>query len=219
MPGLYRIALKIAAVVGVTTAANAQAGNESVRRESPVQRGSVQVAGTASFQRTHDIGNDHGWVTLELTPRVGLFVMRGLAVNLNVRHRQIWFDDQATVREQHFNEWGIGPGLTYYVTTKSPRLFPFISGRTLFVRSVNETDLYVSADLPEPTVNDRKARTRTTNWQVSGGVMYMLVKHVGLTSEVFYQRTRTTIQPDTPEEATNSAKLYGIQWGLAAFIF
>lgn len=47
----------------------------------------------------------------------------------------------------------------------------------------------------------------------------MVVKHVGITGEAFYQRTRTTVQPDTPDEAANSAELYGLQWGLAAFIF
>jgi hypothetical protein len=188
-------------------------------QESPVQRGSIQLGGTAAFTKTRDIGNDFGWVTLELLPRVGYFVVKGLAVSANLRYRVIWNDDQATVRDQRFTDWGVGPGLTYFFTTKSPRLFPFVSGRTLFVRSFHTADLYSSPQAETPTVADNETRTRTRNWQASAGIMYMAVKHVGITGELFYQRTRVTIGIDKPDESSNEAELYGLQWGIAAFVF
>ena len=188
-------------------------------QDSPVQRGSIQLGGTAAFTRARDIGNDNGWVTLELQPRLGYFVVKGLAVSANLRYRVIWNDDQATVRDQRFTDWGIGPGLTYFFATKSPRVFPFISGRTLFVRSFHTADLYSSPGDETPSVPDNETRTRTRNWQGSAGIMYMAVKHVGLTGEIFYQRSKVTVGVDTPNESANEAELYGVQWGIAAFVF
>ncbi len=186
--------------------------------ESPVRRGSIHIGGNASLTRTRDIGNDHGWVTLDLTPRAGVFVAKGLAVSLNVQHHRVYYDDQATVRDQRFVGWGAGPGVTYYATTKYRRVFPFMSARTLFSRGRNEADIFAHPQDPEPAEENRLAKTRTGTWLVSGGVLYMLVKHVGITSELYYQRTRTTIVAPPPEQS-NSAEQFGIQWGVAAFIF
>jgi hypothetical protein len=202
-------------IAGILGAAPFTVGGQA----SPVQRGSIQLGGTAAFTRTRDIGNDNGWVTLELQPRVGYFVVKGLAVSANLRYRVIWNDDQATVRDQRFTDWGVGPGLTYFFTTKSPRVFPFISGRTLFVRSFHTADLYSAPGDETPSVPDNETRTRTRNWQVSAGIMYMVVKHVGITGEVFYQRSKVTVGVDRPEESSNEAELYGLQWGIAAFVF
>jgi hypothetical protein len=198
--------------------AGAQSSRE-VRRESPIERGSIQIGGTASLTHTRDIGNDFETTNLDVMPRVGYFVARGLSVGLNLRHRRIWFDDLATVREQTFTEWAVGPGLTYFVPTKFRRVYPFISARSLFGRSLNKADIFDSPESPQPTIDDREARTTSRTGQAALGVMYMVVKHVGITGEAFYQRTRTTVQPGTPVETSNSAELYGVQWGLAAFIF
>lgn len=205
-------------------AAGAQSKSDSATaerrvRESPVRRGSIQIGGTAAFTHSRDIANDYGWTTLELMPRAGYFVARGLAVSLNLRQRHVWYDDQPTVRDQTFRDWGIGPGLTYFASTKFPRVFPFVAARTLFSRSLNQADIYESPQSQEPSIDDREARASSRNWQLAAGVMYMVVKHVGISGEAFYQRTRATVQPDTPEEASNTAELYGLQWGLAAFIF
>lgn len=188
-------------------------------RESPIQRGSVQVGGTASFTRSRDIGNDQGWTTLELLPRVGYFVVRGLSVSANVRYRRISFDDQESVRNQTLTECGIGPGLTYFVSTSSPRVFPFVSARTLFIRGVNRADITPSPQVPEPSEVERSSRTRTHAWLGSAGAMYMLVNHVGITGEAFYQRDRVTIKAGETVEYGNSSELYGLQFGVVAFLF
>jgi len=46
----------------------------------------------------------------------------------------------------------------------------------------------------------------------------MLGKHVGLTSEAFYQRNNNTIRNGTAE-STSDSNTYGVQWGISAFIF
>ncbi len=188
-------------------------------RESPVRRGSIQIGGTAAFTHARDMGNDFEWTTLDLMPRVGYFVARGLAVNLNVRHRRIWNEDRATVRDETFSEWAAGPGLTYFATTRFPRLLPFVAGRTMFSRTLNTADIYSSPQAPEPALDNRKARTSSRIWQVSAGLMYMVGSHVGITGEAFYQRTRVSLEPGTSNEASNSAELFGVQWGVATFIF
>ena len=137
----------------------------------------------------------------------------------NLRYRVIWNDDVALTRDQRFTDWGVGPGITYFFTTRSPRLFPFIAGRTLFVRSFHTADLYSSPQAETPAVENNETRTRTRNWQASAGIMYMVVKHVGITGELFYQRTKVTIGIDKPDESSNEAELYGLQWGVAAFVF
>src|SRR2546423_8629052 len=58
--------------------------NVARAQQSPVQKGSIQVSGTASLTHERDIGNDVGWTSLELSPRVGYFVARGLAINWNL---------------------------------------------------------------------------------------------------------------------------------------
>jgi hypothetical protein len=203
----------LACVAGFPISAIAQEGG------SPIQQGSVQVGGTATLNRSRDIGNDFGWVTLDLFPRAGYFVVKGFAVSLNGRHRRIYYDDQALVRDQRFVEWGLGPGVTYYASTKSRRLFPFVSARTLFSRTRNESDIFARPQDTEPAEENRISRSRTATWLISGGVMYMLVKHVGVTSEAYYQHTRSTVQTEPQPESSNRAEQFGLQWGVAAFIF
>lgn len=212
----YRVLVLVLAIPAMT--ARAQSSPEP-RRESPIERGSIQIGGTASLTHTRDVGNDFETTNLDVMPRVGYFVARGLAVGLNLRHRRIWFDDLATVRDQTFTEWAVGPGLTYFVPTKLRRVYPFVSARSLFGRSVNKADIFESPESDQPSIDGREARTRSRTGQAAVGVMYMVVKHVGITGEVFYQRTRTTVQPGKADETSNSAELYGIQWGLVAFIF
>ncbi len=209
-----------ACTLAVATPGNAQ--SEVVRapkRESPIQRGSIQISGTASFVLSRDLGNDYGWSTLEILPRVGYFVAKGLAVTANLRYRGVWYDDQAAIRDQTFREWGIGPGVTYFVSTRSPRVFPFVAGRTLYSRGRTRFDRFATPQSTEPVEEDVTSRTTTATWQVSAGALYMLVKHVGITGEGFYQRTKATSQSPGSNESTNSAQQYGAQWGIAAFVF
>lgn len=183
-------------------------------QQSPIQKGSIQVAGTASLTHEHDIGNDFGWTSLELAPRVGYFIAHGLAVNGNFRFQRIWYDDQETIKDQRALTWGIGPGLTYYVPTRFQRLYPFVSARTLFLR----TSLHSTQTLSNNVIPLRSHSTNNV-WLISGGALYMLGKHVGITSELFYEHEYFTSQYGPSSATGNSSEMYGVQWGIAAFIF
>ncbi|MGH7628945.1 MAG: hypothetical protein ACREOF_06070 [Gemmatimonadales bacterium] len=167
-----------------------------VGQYSPVHAGSIQLAGTAQFSHFRDIGNDAGDTVFELAPRVGYFLLRGLALNANLRYRHDAADAGSA------SGWGIGPGLTYYVSGLSGRLYPFVSGRTLFTwqRSSNAAGVVID-------------RRHSTSWLLSTGVLVLLATHVGLTGELFYQHDQFTVEP-----GTNSAESYGLQWGFAIFV-
>ena len=188
--------------------------NVARAQQSPVQKGSIQVSGTASLTHERDIGNDVGWTSLELSPRVGYFVARGLAINWNLHFRRIWFQDEETITNQRALEWGIGPGLTYYFSTRSRHLYPFLSARTLFTRSTSHATV-TNAGQQERT----NGRSTNNVWLVSAGALYMVGTHVGLTSELFYQHEYFTARYGISPGSGNSAEMYGLQWGIAAFIF
>jgi hypothetical protein len=183
-------------------------------QQSPIQKGSVQIGGTASFAHERDIGNDFGWTSLELAPRVGYFIARGLAVSGNLRFQRIWYDDQETIKDQRALTWGIGPGLTYYVPTRFHRLYPFASARTLFLRGSSHSRI-TSANTPGVS------SSRSTNdvWLLSAGALYMVGNHVGITSELFYQHEYFTARYGPEPTTANSSEMYGLQWGITAFVF
>jgi hypothetical protein len=183
-------------------------------QQSPIQKGSIQVAGTADVTHTRDIGNDFGWTSVELLPRVGYFVVRGLAVSANLRFQRVWYDDNETITDQRAVNWGIGPGVTYYVATRSPRLFPFVSARTLFTRGSSHTTV------TGPT-GERRVDSRVTNnvWLLSGGALFMVAKHVGISGELFYQHENFTARYDPNPANGNSSETYGLHWGIVAFIY
>lgn len=183
-------------------------------QQSPIQTGSIQLGGTASFTHDHDIGNDFGWTSLELAPRVGYFIARGLAISGNLRFQRIWYDDQETIKDQRALTWGIGPGLTYYVPTHFHRLYPFASARTLFLRGSSH-----ARSTSTNSLGSTNSSSTNNVWLVSAGALYMVGKHVGITSELFYQHEYFTAKYDPLPVTGNSSEMYGLQWGIAAFIF
>src|SRR5262249_18997764 len=161
-----------------------------------------QLAGSAQLTHSRDIGNDRGWTVFEVTPRIGYFVLKGLAVNANLRLHHGWGEGS------RYTEWGVGPGLTYYINVKSRRFYPFLSGHTLFVWGNSSQDQFGIANNSTNTV-----------WLGSVGGLIMLGSHVGISGELFYQHQRLTAKSSGTPRVANSAEDYGLQWGIAAFIF
>lgn len=184
---------------------------EAQSAESPIQKGSIAIGGTADISHTQPDGSGSALTIIQAFPRFGYFVVKGLALSANGRYRRVSAEDQATVKDQTSTEWGVGPGVSYYVATRLPRLFPFVSARALYNRTSNHSEL-----LPAGTEVD--SRITTVVWLGSAGALFMLGKHVGLTSEAFYQRNNNTIRNGTAE-STSDSNTYGIQWGISAFIF
>ena len=136
---------------------------------------------------------------------------KGLALSVNGRFRRASSEAQATVKDQTSTEWGIGPGIPYYVATSVPRLFPFVSARVLYNRTTTHAEL-----IPSGTVIE--SRITSGVWLGAVGALFMLGEHVGLTSELFYQRNNNKVRNGELEQECDS-NTYGVQWGISAFIF
>lgn len=192
----------------ITSAAVVQA------QQSPIQKGSIQIGGTADISHTEPDGGGAALTIIEAFPRFGYFVVKGVALSVNGRFRRASSEPQATIRDQTSTELGIGPGISYYIATPAPRLFPFVSARVLYNRTSTHAELVPSGTKIESRIN-------TVVWLGSAGALIMLGKHVGLTSEAFYQRNKNKIRNggDGSPEVSSDSDTYGIQWGIAAFLF
>jgi hypothetical protein len=169
----------------------------------PTDDGTVQLAGTAQLVR-HKTGGGSATV-FELAPRIGYFVMSGWALNINLTYSRVSEGGEAT------NVWGLGPGVTYYPGRLSPRVYPFVSARTLFTWQ----------HTPQRDIFSPEVYIRTTNWLVSAGGLFLLADHVGLTGEFFYQRSHLTHEVVTDGMSSTGispSRSWGIQWGVAVFL-
>src|SRR4051812_37488871 len=100
-----------------------------VAQRSPISAGTWLLGGTGSFYTGRDIGNDRSTHVLDLSPRVGYLALRHLAVSANLRLASAW----DSLGRSH--DWGIGPGVTYYLGSARHRFFPYLTARTLFLWS------------------------------------------------------------------------------------
>ena len=206
--------MRIAAGISLITLLVTPASVAAQAQESPIQKGSIQIGGTADVSHTEPDGGGAALTIVEAFPRFGYFVVKGLALSANGRFRRASSEAQATVKDQSSTELGIGPGVSYYVATPVARLFPFVSARVLYNRTSTHAELVPSGTKIESRIN-------TVVWLGSAGALFMLGKHVGLTTEAFYQRNKNKIRSGgggAPEVSSDS-NTYGIQWGIIAFLY
>jgi hypothetical protein len=165
-----------------------------------VDRGAWQLGGSVRITGFRDIGNDTRSFVLDLNPRVGYFILPGLAVTANLQLARASNDNG------HTSTYGVGPGVTYYFGGGPRRFLPFLSGRTLWVQSTSYADAGGSASL------------ETWDWLVSGGALFLVAKNVGVTGEVFYSHSHVTFDGIGPAQS-NSSEEYGTQLGVAVYLF
>ena len=204
--------MRLAAKICLLTLVVAATGARMEAQGSPIQKGSIAIGGTADISYTEPVDGGAGLTIVEAFPRFGYFVAKGLALSLNGRFRRASSEAQATVKDQTSTEWGIGPGVSYYVATPVPRLFPFVSARVLYNRTTTHAELV-------PSGTEIESRITTDVWLGSLGALFMLGQHVGLTSEAFYQRNNNKIRSGQAAETESDSNTYGLQWGISAFIF
>ncbi len=171
---------------------------------SPTQKGSLQLAGTAGWSHTKQTSTNATLNELQVSPRVGYFVVRGLALSGNLLFGRISTEGGA------LTQWGVGPELAYYPGIHSSTVYPFVSARTLFIWNRNHT----SSQSSSPTLKSSNGQ-----WSLSGGALFMVGQHVGITGELYYRHER--ISSENPGFPDNTSRLntYGVQWGVAAFVF
>ena len=168
----------------------------------PINRCTWLLGGSASFHGARDIGNNSRAFVIDVSPRLGYFVRPHLAINANLQFGRVTYD------LGHSYEWGVGPGLTYYFGTPKHRIFPYLAARTLFSWATSQG-------------NDPQAspyRTWNASWLLGAGAVAMIVKNVGVTGELFYQHDHFGVELNR-QESTNNGEEYGLQFGVAIFVF
>jgi len=171
-----------------------------VAQNGATDRGSILVAGSGSITWWKASTSDNRRFTADLNPRIGFFIIDGPAVNANLQYvRQ-------SVESGTSSRWGVGPGLTYYFCSPERRVHPFLTARSLFSWSHSTWDS-----------NRAVGKNHDLYWLAGGCVIVMLVRYVGLSTEVFYQWSEHDYAPDRSPPI--SEQLYGVRFGVAAFLF
>lgn len=165
----------------------------SYAQNSPVDQGSVLVGGDASLTSTaadSDAASDDRTTQFVLNPTSQYFIIPGVAVGGDVLFGYA-SDGNASV-----TRYGIGPAATYFFGRGDERsIYPFLSGSVGVIR-VRDNNLDTSGT--------------QTSYRGAGGVLFMLTRSVGITGELFVQRT------DGNQLQTNT---FGLAFGVSAFVF
>jgi hypothetical protein len=198
----------IAAVVALWVAAVGAADAQTFATD----RGVWQVGGNVNLGRAQTSGSGPGAPTdastaASLAPRLGYFVLPGLAVTGNL---SLGYSNSDL---GHQWGWGVGPGLTYYFGRGAKKLYPYVAGVTLFQWSRGYRD---GTDGPIVKSDARR-------WQLSGGAVLLVARNVGLNGELYFSRAHlnTSIgSPGSPSfESSSTLEDYGLQFGVSLFVY
>lgn len=176
-------------------------------QEYPSDRGSWIVAGSASLiSQGSDFDEDGRTTSASLRPSVKYFVLPGLALGAEVILSHL--------RDERFKATavGAGPALAYYFGGADRRLLPFVATRGTLTSSHSRFE-----PLQGPFGDTAPVVTRTStslSFDASAGGVLMIARNVGLTGEVFY----TLFDSDVDEEDDRS-NIFGLRFGVAAFVF
>jgi hypothetical protein len=173
----------------------------------PIEIGSLMLGGAADV--THTKSDDVSSTSVTIAPDLLTFVRHGLAIGgsllLGYTH----------LPQGHETDLGAGPAARLYFGGE--RVLPFVNVATLLVRVRNTSKV----DSPQGGVEN--STVRETAWQLdaSAGLTIMLSRQVGIDGETYVQRFFATakIPGPTVEERHLGVTLYGLRFGVRAFIF
>ncbi len=167
-------------------------------QRGPTDRGSILVSGSASFGRSEvEVSDIETEVTrFSLNPNILYFVIPNLAVGGELSY------SRASVDDNDSSSWLLGPAARLYFGDARATALPYIGAGFGFGSSDSGND--EDADV----------------FSVSGvaGVTWMVSRQVGLTSEVFLQRSSIDL-PVGPGDVKQKQLDYGLRFGFAAFVF
>ena len=177
----------------------------------PVDRGSWIVGGGASLtsQSNNDDEDDRA-TSASISPRAQYFVLPGLALGTSVSLGYTSRDNGSSTRI------GIGPTASYYFGRDARTIYPFVSA------GVSISQVTVEFDTPEldfelPSLDFDNTTTSTT-WDLSGGLVVMIAKNVGLTGSAFYQKINID-NDDDPLFLDLDTDIFGLRFGVQVFAF
>lgn len=167
-------------------------------------RGSALVGGTADFRRTTvDVEDSEATTTIILAPSV-LYLIRD---RLAIGGQASLFRSSSGGRSN--SGWAVGPAVRFFPRAPRERLQPFLQGSVLYGKSSYEATLSSSPGVTE-------VENPTSQLGASAGLLLMLTRQVGLSSELFWERHNLESTTRTVFESTQTN--LGLRFGVAAFL-
>ena len=166
---------------------------------NPTDKGSMIVDGFASFGRS---GGDGPSAThVSINPEVLFFVAPGVAVggSLGLSHTS----NEGSSSD--FSSWVVGPALKYFFVRGDEKTLPFVGAMIGFGKTSSSSNFELTQTRAEAT----------------GGLTWMLARHVGLIGEAYFMSFTTKIEDTsapTPIPSTTSNDL-GVRFRVSAFVF
>ena len=160
-------------------------------------KGSIQLSGSASWVSTKEDDEDDRGTTIVVQPSLRYFITPGLAVGTSV---MLGHTSQGDIRS---TSYGIGPSVAYYFGGAATKVHPFVSAGLDWSKS--------SFDPPGGAPDND---ITFTSPHVSAGLLLLLSSSVGVETELFYRRQTVAV-----DEGDTKLNMFGLQVGIAAFIF
>ena len=178
---------------------------QAVAQTYAIDQGVWQPGGLLVF--SHGRSEPYGGEMTEfgIGPGVGYFAIPGVLVrgsgSFYYRH-----DSRG-----HSFSYGVGPGIAYYFRRGPHQLYPYVSGNV----SVSWARYYT------PGIPDPNQTSRSTSWNVSAGAVRLLTPHFGISGELYYNHSSSTVENLIPivAETKYTSSNYGLRFGVAFFIY
>lgn len=166
---------------------------------SPIAKGSRLISGTASITSTSSDGGSGSLTSVSFNPNVLWFVRDRVAVGGELG---LGYQDGDGFSG---TSWLIGPAARFFFAEPAAKLLPFVGVSVGFGRMHSESGTF------EFTGTQRAL-------ELVGGATQMLARNVGLTGELFVQRTNFEVETGTTM-SDNTTTMFGLRFGVSAFLF
>jgi len=193
-----RFALSLAGLVVAASIVSSPAAAQG----SPVGKGSWIIGGSAGVSSQKTDGADGSTTVISVAPSALYFVSPGVAIG-------------GALSLGYFNNpqgsgtsFGIGPSIRYYFGDRTGKTLPFVSATI--------APTWQSTD-PK---NSTAANTSSRNLEIEGtiGLTHLLVPHVGITGEAYYDHR--SFESDRGDlHVTQDSYAFGVRFGITAFVF
>ena len=171
----------------------------SAQSTGPTARGNALVGGTASFTRaTQTIaGQDETTTFVEFSPHILYFVAPRVAIGGVLGYGRASNDESSST------SYTLGPEGRVFLADAAAKAQPYLGASVAREWGKFESDF-------------GSGKPKSTRYTAVAGVIWMVTRQVGLSSEAFYQRITDDNAPANFPEVKNSG--LGLRFGFAAFL-
>jgi hypothetical protein len=151
---------------------------------------------------TDDAGRtgDETATQIEATPNLLFLVRDRVAIGGRLEYGRFSSDGET------FSSTSIGPVVRLFLAPPGQRVQPFVEAQVLFLSAKSEFD----------GVGSGNSTNNATQFGAAAGLLFMVTRQVGISSELFVNRTRADgFLPNDPDITTTNV---GLRFGVSAFL-